>query len=88
MALEMSDRLILNEARPALKRNGLGWRFEQARHPGPKPTFAGRRVAALVDAGLLRWVNKCRSAAALTAKGREAREQWTKPPTPTKLMGR
>ena len=35
---------------------------ERARHPGPKPHFQGQRVTALVDAGLLRWVNACRSA--------------------------
>jgi hypothetical protein len=69
MALDERDRLCLLEARPALRRNGCGWRFERARHRGPKPTFAGRRVKALVDMGLLRWVNRCRSAAALTEEG-------------------
>ena len=44
---------------------------ERARHPGPKPHFQGQRVTALVDAGLLRWVNACRSAAVLTEEGKK-----------------
>jgi hypothetical protein len=74
MALDVHDRLILLEAQPALRRIGRGWTFERARHPGPKPRFEGRRVERLVEAGLLRWVNECRSAAVLTEDGKEARD--------------
>jgi hypothetical protein len=71
--VDVRDRLILLEARPALRRIGRGWTFERARYSGPKRHFQGRRVKALVDAGLLRWVNACQSAAVLTEEGeREA----------------
>jgi hypothetical protein len=71
--LDVRDRLILLEAQPALRRNGPGRTFERARHSDPKPRFAGQRVERLVEAGLLRWVNACRTAAVLTEEGeREA----------------
>ena len=73
--LDVRDRLCLLEAQPALRRNGRGaTTFERARHPDPKPRFAGQRVERLVEAGLLRWVNECRSAAVLTEDGKEARD--------------
>jgi hypothetical protein len=37
--------------------------------------FAGQRVKALVDQGLLRWVNRARTAAVLTEEGEEARDE-------------
>ena len=64
MALDMRDRAALEEGRTALKRIGPGWRFERAKPAGAKPVIGGRRVERLVAAGLLRWVNACRSAAA------------------------
>jgi hypothetical protein len=68
------ERLILNEAHPALKRNANGGAFERAKAIGPRPpTFATWRVNRLVDAGLLRWVNRCRSAATLTEDGERER---------------
>jgi hypothetical protein len=78
MALDVRDRMVLLEARPALRRIGRGWTFERAKSFGPrfapKPRFHGARVKALVDGGLLRWVNASRSAAVLTEEGRKARD--------------
>jgi hypothetical protein len=72
--LDVRDRLCLLEAQPALRRIGRGGTFERARHPDPKPRFAGQQVERLVEAGLLRWVNACRSAAVLTDEGEKARD--------------
>jgi hypothetical protein len=65
--LSAKDRLALREARPALRRNGAV--FERAKWMNPKPKIGFMRVGRLVEAGLLRWVNRCHSAAVLTEDG-------------------
>jgi hypothetical protein len=57
-----------------LRRKPVGGAFERARAKAPdRPTFAAARVNRLVEAGLLRWINRCRSAAALTEEGERER---------------
>ena len=75
MKLSEDERRALAECQPALKRDGSGF------HRAPKSgrvhrlkTVAGPVVRRLVEAGLLRWVNACRSAAVLTEEGRRARD--------------
>jgi hypothetical protein len=79
--LDVHDQLILLEAQPALMRIGRSWTFERARHPGPKPRFTGRRIRRLVDAGLLRWVNDCRTAVVLTEEGERKAKFWGQEPS-------
>jgi hypothetical protein len=67
------DRAILREASPALRRNGHGYVFHRA-HGGGTLHVSGHDVKRLVEAGLLRWVNSCRSAAVLTEQGEKARD--------------
>ena len=75
MKLSEDERRALAECWPALKRDGSG--FHRAPKSGrvcrPK-IVAGPVVRRLVEAGLLRWVNACRSAAVLTEEGRRARD--------------
>jgi hypothetical protein len=72
--LSEEDRLALREAEPALRRNLSGALFERAKRRGPpKARFGFMRVHRLVEAGMLRWVNRCHSAAVLTEDG--ARER-------------
>jgi hypothetical protein len=85
MKLSEEERRVLAECRPALRRDGKADRF----HRAPKSvvwsvngkdvfrleTVAGPVVRRLVEAGLLRWVNACRSAAVLTEEGKRARDE-------------
>ena len=61
--------MVSKPQRTTLRRLKPGAVYRQAksrRHDGQ--TFTVRRVKAAVDAGLLRWVNRCRSAAVLTER--------------------
>ena len=82
-ALSEEERRVLKECRPALRRDGRAYLF----HRAPKSLVwsvgmderrlkpvAGRLVHHLVEAGLLRWVNACRSAAVLTEEGERVRD--------------
>lgn len=63
--LNDKDWLALHAAEPALKRV-KGGAFEQARRPGVKRKFPAAQISRLVDLGLLRWVNRSRTAAVLS----------------------
>jgi hypothetical protein len=87
MELSKEERRVLDECRPALKRDGRAYQF----HRAPKSltwsvngrsvcrleAVAGPLVHHLVEAGLLQWVNTCRSAAVLTEEGKRARDAWS-----------
>lgn len=66
------DALAFARLSPALRRTG---RNAKVFVTSPMPAscaavVSGAAVRDLVDAGLMRWVNKCKSAAVLTEKGR------------------
>jgi hypothetical protein len=86
MELSEAERRTLDKCRPALKRDGRAYQFHRApkslagsingRSVRRLETVAGSLVHHLVEAGLLRWVNACRSAAVLTEEGERVRDAW------------
>ena len=66
--LSERERLIVASARPTLK-TGPGGVFRQAKRTGKRPAFRRQELRPLVEGGLLFWVNRCRTAAALTDEG-------------------
>jgi hypothetical protein len=86
MELSREEHRALSECRPALKRDRRSYYFHRApkslawsvngRSIARLETVAGPLVHHLVEAGLLRWVNECRSAAVLTEEGARVRDAW------------
>lgn len=66
------EALTLARMTPALRRVGKNGKtfVSSPCSPDRAAIVYAKAVGDLVDAGLMRWVNKCRSAAVLTEEGR------------------